>query len=752
LALGEHRQGLNTTEVESLLASGKSREALELATRGASSHPGDAQWLHLLGVTLHACGRGRDAVARLREATSADPGNAFIWNTLGGVLLASGDPSEARAALAEALRLDPASSVARFNLAMALKQRGEYAAARTHLENLLANQPDDSTRFEMAVVLLAEGNAQQALVHLDDLQKKHPTQAQLLAHQAYALASLGRGNEAADAARRAIAAAPQSIEIRSTAAGALALTGLATEAQQHFAAIAAARPDTAAHWQKLGVTALASGDLRQAVEAFARHAALVPGNRAALTALGSALVAADAREDAIKVFERALEAGHRDAGVLAALVHAKATVCDWNGLDELVKELRAIASAPSPTPAMPQAAVYFETTPKEQRAWAQNWARAEFARTTKTFEAPGSRAGRRTRVGYLSGDFFDHATSYLMAGLLERHDRSRYEVFAYSASHDDASPTRKRVVGAVEHFVDVREMPAWQAAQRIASDRLDVLIDLGGYVKNSAIGVLALRPAPLQGHFLGYPGTTGASFVDFVIGDAITIPPGSEDAFSERVLRMPACYQPNDPARSEAAAKPRSAFGIAEDALVLCSFNQGVKIRADVFARWCKLLEALPDAILWITSAGDAANTRLHAAARAHGIDAKRIVFAPHLPHEEHIARLRNADIAIDTFPCTSHTTASDALWAGVPLVTHYGETFASRVAASVLHAAGCAQWAFADAAAAFDATLALARDPNLRSAARQKLAGTLRNSPLFDIDTYARDFEARIEEALGPA
>ncbi|HEY2629216.1 MAG TPA: hypothetical protein VGI57_08805, partial [Usitatibacter sp.] len=625
-------------------------------------------------------------------------------------------------------------------------------AARAHLENILGRQPDDATHFEMAVVLLAEGDAQRALTHLEPLLAKHPGQAQLLAHQAFALASVGRGNEAANAARRAIAAAPQSVDIRSTAAGALAQAGFSGEAQQQFAAIVTARPDVAVHWQRLGVTALSAGDLRQAVDAFSSHAALVPGNRAALVALGSAMAAAEAREDAVKVFERALEAGHRDASVLAALVHSKAMVCDWSGLDGLVKELRAIASTPAATPAMPQVAVYFETTPKEQRAWAENWARVEFARTGKTFEEPAPRAGRRVRIGYLSGDFFEHATAYLMGGLLERHDRSRFEVFAYSASHDDASPARKRVVGAAEHFVDIRGMPPWQAAQRIASDRLDVLIDLGGYVKNSAIGVMALRPAPLQGHFLGYPGTIGAPFIDFSIADGFTIPPGGEAAFSERVLRMPACYQPNDPARTEGDAKPRSAFGIPDDALVLCSFNQGVKIRAEVFARWCKLLVALPDAVLWLTSAGDMANARLQAAARANGVDPKRIVFAPHLPHEEHLARLRHADIAVDTFPCTSHTTASDALWAGVPLVTHYGDTFASRVAASVLHAAGCAEWAFADADRAFDATLALARDRNLRAQARQKLASTLRNSPLFDIDTYTRAFQARIEEALGAA
>ena len=743
---------MNGAEVESLLASGRAREALDLASRGAAAHPGDAHWLHLLGAALHANGRGREAVGRLREAASADPGNAFIWNTLGGVLLSLGEPSEAHAALGEALRLDPGSSVARFNLALALKNRGEYAAARAELEALLAKAPDDATRFELAVVLLAQGRGPEALAHLDELSRKHPGQAQLLAHRAYALASSGRLEEAVRDARGAIQAAPTSPDIHSTAAGALALAGQAMEAQRVFAAIAAHRPQAPSAWQKLGVAALASGDLRQAVAAFERQVALVPGNRAALVALGSALVASEAREEAIKVFARALEAGHRDAGVLAALAHAKAAACDWGGLDAIVAELRSIASAPSAMPAMPQCAVYFDTTPGEQRAWAENWARREFPGGAATFEAPAPRAGRRIRLGYLSGDFFEHATSYLMAGLLERHDRTRFEVFAYSASRDDGSATRKRIESAVEHFVPVHDLPPWAAARRIASDRLDALIDLGGYVKNSCMGVMALRPAPVQGHFLGYPGTTGAPFIDFFIGDAFTIPAGGEAAFSERVLRMPACYQPNDPARGEAERRPRSAYGIADDALVLCSFNQGVKIRAETFARWCRLLEALPGSILWLPAAEEATNARLRAAAHANRIDPARIVFAPRLPHAEHLARLQAADIAIDTFPCTSHTTASDALRAGVPLVTTYGETFASRVAASVVRAAGCGDWAFADSDRAFEATLALGRDRALREEARRKLSGTLRASPLFDMERFARDFEARIDEALGPA
>lgn len=734
-------------------------------------------------ASLLAGGRAAEALAAAREAVEREPANALAWSTLGAVLVQLGDPVEGERVLAEALRLGPGAMETRFNLALAAKHRGEFAVARERFEEILAREAQDpAARFELAGVLIADGAEREALPYLQALDQEFPGQPQVLAHLAaaqagtgeaqlaaqtcerllgsakagagqvasvaYTLASLGRIDEAVEAARRAIALAPNSIDVRSTAAGALAHAGHSAEALPHFAAVAVHRPRVATAWRKLGLAALAAGDGAQAVEAFRRQAELSPTDRWALASLGAALNSIDRYEEAIPVFERALAAGHRDAGMLAALVHAKATLCDWEGLDALEAELRAAAHVPSRTPAHPQTSLYILEDAAEQRAWAENWARVEFARPFAPLAARAPREGRRLRVGYLSADFYGHATAYLMAGLLDSHDRSQVEVFAYSTGEDDGSATRRRIEASAEHFADIRGLPAHVAARRIAADALDVLVELGGYVKNSAMGLLALRPAPVQVHFLGYAGTTGVPFVDFTVADGFVVPHGGERHFTERVLRMPHCYQPNDPRRGEAGRKPRAAFGLPDDALVLCSFNQAIKIRPAAFARWCALLAALPDALLWLPHPSEPVAARLRGAAQGHGIDPARVVFAPHLPQDEHMARLRHADVAIDTFPYTSHTTASDALWAGVPLVTAYGETFASRVAASILRAAGFGEWAFPDADRAFEATLALSRDKKAREDARSRLAGALPASPLFDVAAYARAFEALLEEA----
>ncbi len=770
---------MNPAGVAELLATGRARDALVHAREGARANPDDAEWLHLLGASLHANDESEQAVARLQDAIRLAPNDPLPRNTLGAVLVEMGSPEDGEVELREALRLAPDYPEALFNLALALKQRGALDASRDTLQQLVRLAPDlAQARFELANVLAASGDAAAALPIYASLLDRFPANPRLVAslagaHQrlgdhevasalcdqalaaasieareiatiAYTLASLGRVEHARAAAARAIAMAPQSVEVRSLAGDALAHAGYPLEAQEQFAMVAVRRPRLASVLQKLGSASIAAGNWARAAQVFEDQRKLAPGDRTALQLLGVALTELGEREQAIRVFEEALDAGHRDAEMLSALVQVKGLACDWRGLDALEAELRERARAASPYPAQPQVGLYLAGVgAAEQRLWSENWARVAFPPVVPV-PMREARAGNRMRLGYLSSDFHDHATALLMAGMLERHDRSRFEVFAYSTGPDDSSGVRNRIVGAVDGFVDLRGLPPRLAAERIAADRLDVLVDLGGYVKNSRMDLLAYRPARRQGHFLGYPGTTGAPFVDFFVADALTVPPEGESGFSERVLRMPACYQPNDPRRVEPARRPRSDFGMPDDAIVLCSFNQGVKLREPAFDRWCRLLEALRGARLWIADNGEAANARLRKAAQARNVDPARIAFAPYVPQEDHMARLRNADIAVDTFPCSSHTTASDAVWAGVPLVTAYGETFASRVAASVLTAAGCADWAFPDVDRAFEATLALARQPEMRRTARARL-GAARGSPLFDAASFARAFEGLV-------
>jgi predicted O-linked N-acetylglucosamine transferase (SPINDLY family) len=589
-------------------------------------------------------------------------------------------------ALREALRLAPGYPEALFNLAQALKQRGELAAAKDTLVQLVQLAPGlAAARFELANVLAASGEAAEALPIYEAMLAQFPGNTRLLvsiagAHQrvgnhalagafcqqalaapslapheaatlAHTLASLGRVEDAREVALRAVASAPQSVEVRALAGDALTHAGYPALAQEQYANVAVHRPRVASVLQKLGVASIAARDWGRAAQAFEDQLRLAPGERTPLQLLAMALTEMGARDDAIRVFEKALESGHRDAEILSGLVLVKGMACDWRGLDALVGELREAALEPSGHPAHPQLALYLpEVSAVEQRAWSENWSRVAFAKIVPmTPEKPRARA--KLRIGYLSSDFYDHAVGLLIVGMLECHDKGRFEVFGYSTGVDDGSGVRRRIAGAFDRFTDLREMPPRVAVERIAADGLDVLMDLGGYTKNTRMELLAHRLAPRQGHFLGYPGTTGAPFIDFFVADPVTVPPGGEAGFSERVLRMPACYQPNDPRRVEPPPRPRSEFGMPDDAIVLASFNQGVKLRPAVFASWCRLLEAIPGAVLLIADNGDAANARLKDFARALNVDPARIMIAGYVPQADHMSRLRNVDIALDTYP-----------------------------------------------------------------------------------------------------
>ena len=509
-------------------------------------------------------------------------------------------------------------------------------------------------------------------------------------------------------------------------------------------------PRVAKELAQAGLRLLFAGRAESAAQAFHAQLAFQPGSRAAYYNLTLALLSIQRYEEALAAISQAVAAGHRDAEILGMLVNAKGLTCDWSGLEEIVAELRRAASEAGQRPVHPQTAQYLaQVPPGEQRQWAEKYSRATFGHLEPIERPSAASATGKLRVGYISSDFRDHAVAWLAVGLLENHDRERFHVSAYSTGPRVAVPVRERIARSIDQFVDCSGVPGRTVAERIAADGIDVLVDMGGHTQGARLDILAYRPAPVQGHFLGYAGTTGAPFVDFFVADDITVPAGAEGAFSERVLRMARCCLPGDPQRAVPQAATRDRLGLPRDAVVLCSFNQQVKVRPAVFMQWCELLHAAPNTILWMRDPGEGAKRRLLEIAAARGVEG-RIVFASHVPtREEHLDRLAAADIALDTFPYGSHTNAADALWAGVPLVTTYGETFASRVGASMLSTAGLSEWAFADARTAFDAVLALAREPALLAAAKEKARGA-RSSPLFDAVSFARDFERVLVAAAG--
>ena len=356
----------------------------------------------------------------------------------------------------------------------------------------------------------------------------------------------------------------------------------------------------------------------------------------------------------------------------------------------------------------------------------------------------------RIRIGYLSGDFYSHPVPHLMVGVIEQHDRARFDVIGYDFSPPADDDYRRRFEAGFDRMVPITAMSDHEAAQLIARDEIDIVVDLTGWTKRARPAVLAARPAPLQLQWLGYPGTLGAPWIDYIVADSVLIRPQDEHHFSEKIIRLPHTYQANDNKRVAAQMQGRSAYGLPEEAMVFCSFNGAFKLTPDMFECWLRLLQAVDRSVLWLLQPEDVAVRVLVAKAASRGVDPARLVFAPMVTPSEHLARIAQADLALDCFPYGSHTTASDTLWAGVPLVALAGDTFASRISASLVTAAGLPELIASSLADYYGLALRLAGDRDELARLKTRVSGAARDEPVIRYGAvYARS-RARNDGDLG--
>jgi predicted O-linked N-acetylglucosamine transferase (SPINDLY family) len=498
----------------------------------------------------------------------------------------------------------------------------------------------------------------------------------------------------------------------------------------------------------MGATFQAFGELDEAVRWYRQALQHKPDYPEAHFNLGVAHQLRGALPEAIAEFRATLDLRPAHATALVSLMHVSQLMCEWSGIEDLwIETKRRIQNEPSAV-ILPYTVITMPSSGEEQLLCARNWVANRLSRVQSlraglgfTF-VPGPRD--RLRIGYVSADYHQHATAYLLAELFELHDRERFEVIAYSIGRDDASPMRQRLVAGCDRFVDLQHHSFVAAAQQIHADGIDILVDLKGYTDGCRTEIFALWPAPIQVSYLGYPGTMGADFIDYLLTDRFVTPPEQQAVFSEELIELPDCYQVNDRKRPIAERTPtRAECGLPEEGVVFCCLNYAVKITPQMFGIWMRVLEAVPGSVLWLLESNRWVAENLRREAGARGVDPSRLVFAPPLPLAEHLARYRLADLFLDTYPVTAHTTASDALWVGLPVLTCAGETFVSRVAGSLLHAVGLADLVM-DSLAAYEAkAIVLGRDAAERERLTGVLAANRETTPLFDTPRFTRHLEA---------
>jgi protein O-GlcNAc transferase len=615
------------------------------------------------------------------------------------------------------LVLSPDSPEIHNNLGAALDQAGQLSEAVQCFERALALDPSYVRPLvNLGKVLRLQGRPSEAVANLERALALSPDSPTALTNLGFALADLGRRQDAIRALRRATELDP----------------GLA---EAHHG---------------LGRVLLDSGDAAGAVDSLQRAVALKPDFTDACVLLATSLLVSQHLPLALGVVERVLEKAPDNAEALAVAMGCSLRMCEWDKVERLLARSRALQFGASHT--QPFLLMAVSDDPEEHLQSAR--VRASTAATgCIALPPPRKWEHNKIRVAYVSGDFYTHATSCLLAELLELHDRSAFEIYGVSFGPDDQSPLRTRVLATFDQCLDARDRSDLEVATWLREHEIDIAVDLKGYTAYCRPGIFAHRPAPIQVNYLGYPGTMAAPFIDYLIADQFVIPEAEQPFYTERIVYLPNCYQANDRRRRISSHPPtRAEMGLPEQGFVFCCFNNSWKITAPVFDVWMRLLASLPGSVLWLLEDNPWAVANLRREASVRGIAADRLVFCRRASNEAHLARHRLADLFLDTFPYNAHTTASDALWTGLPVVTCTGRTFASRVAGSLLHAVGLAELVTTSLDRYEQLALNLARNAEYVESLHARLTSNPRALPLFDTPTLCRYLEGSYGRMLTAA
>ena len=602
----------------------------------------------------------------------------------------------------------------RWQAGLAHGERDQWPLAAQAFEDAAALHGDPAYALHASHALIKSGRAGDAVARAHAVRVADPRVALAYLLESHALLGTGQAEGAVDCLRALPPDVPRDSDHHVSLAVALQRCRRHEEAIRSFFDALALKMDDALSHFRLGMSFKELGMKAEAAECV----------RTAVT----------------------LGLGSSDLAARAQLVFLEREACRWPAADEAMAGLRrAIRELPDDIPVETgvfQHAVLVDD-PLEQLKVARHYALHVASLYRPLPRRQARRHDGRLRIGYLSADFHQHATAHLMVQMLESHDRGRFAVTLLSTGPDDRTAMRQRIVSASEHFEELRGLGFEAVAERIRTLDIDILVDLKGATHDTLLPVLAQRPAPLQVHWLGFPGTTGAPYIDYFIGDAVATPLEDASHFSEKLAQLPGCYQPNDSHRAVPQPSSRAEWSLPEGAFVMCAFHQSYKISSAVFDEWCRLLERIPGSVLWLLQWNVNVQTALTAAALARGIAIERLVFAPLLPLQGHISRLACADVYLDAWPCNAHTTAGEALWVGVPVITIRGRTFAQRVAASLLHSVDLDELVSTDVAGYSALVVALAADAPRRADLRAHLLEQRRHSALFDGAAFARDIEA---------
>jgi protein O-GlcNAc transferase len=696
-------------------------------------------------LAFHQAGRLMEAEPLYRKVLQAQPSHFDSLHLLGVIHYQRGEHAEALRQIDAALKVNPHVAAAHNNRGGALKDLGRLEEALASYDRAIALKPDYVDAF------YNRGNVLKDLGRLDDVVASYdkaialkPDYVEAFNNRGSALKELERHDEALASYDRAVALRPNYAEAVYNRAN------LLTELKRYEEAVAsceraiALKPDLAEAFNNRGNALKELSRFDEALASYDRAIALKPDYAEAYNNRGFALREMKRLEEARASFAKALEVRPDLDYVRGIHFHAKMHLCDWSNFAEDCAALDA-AVARGAAAALPFQLLATPLGSERQLQCAATYVSDKYS-ASRIALWQGERYGHpRIRVAYLSADLRDHPVGHLIAGLFERHDKTRFETTAISFKSDGDHGFRERLCTSLDRFVDAERISDSDVARLLRELEIDIAVDLNGFTEGLRPHVFALRPAPIQVNYLGYAGTLGQSYWDYILADRFVIPEQSAVHYAEQVVYLPDTFMVTDGGRKMPDRTPsRAEAGLPENGVVFCCFNNSFKITPHLFDIWMRLLREVQNSLLWLSATNPTAASNLKREAQARGVPADRLIFAPRVASiQDHLARLRLADLFLDTLYYNAHATAVDALWAGVPVLTCAGETFASRVAGSLLRAVGLPElitWSLDDYEAL---ALRLVREPARLAAIRGKLAANRETYPLFDTGRFVRHIEA---------
>lgn len=663
--------------------------------------------LHLLGIVAGRRGRFDEAQRLIGEAIKINGRSAAAYSDRGIALMRIGRADEALESYDQALAIKPDHLDALYNRGNALLGLGRFADAIVAYDKMLAGQPDAVPALINRGTALRELRLfEEALASYDKALARHPDHVNALNNRGNVLAELKRPEEA-------LASYDKALRIKADDAKTLANRGNVLKELQRYA---------------------------EALKSYDQSLAIDPDDPEVLCNRGVALMDARQYELAAADFEASRRIDPDRAYLLGQLNHCLRHCCDWRASTKVTAEITQAIRAGRRAD-FPFSFLSVSGDTADQRRCAETFVRDKYPASTPT---PVREGGKRVRIAYMSSDFRDHPIAYLTAGLFEHHDRTRFETFGIALGPDEPSEMRARIRSGFETFIEAGGKSDAEVARLIDEIGADLVVDLNGHTDGARTAILAMRPAPIQVSYVGLAGTMGAPFIDYLIADPILVAPSDERHYTEKVVRLPEMYLVNDDKRAVSESTPtRAEMRLPETGFVFCSFNNAYKITPEIFGVWMRLLDRVEGSVLWLLSTNEAGVRNLKREAEAAGIDPSRLVFASRARPADHLARHHLADLFLDTLPYNAHTTACDALWTGLPLVTCKGTSFAGRVAASLLTAIGLPEL-IAQSLAEYEAlALKLATNRTDLAAVKEKLARNRLTQPLFDTARATRHLES---------